>query len=36
MLDDGIIENGENKITIKVIDGVGNKTEFKSKVYWSN
>lgn len=35
-IDDGIIENGENKITIKVIDGVGNKTEFKSKVYWSN
>ena len=33
---DGIIENGENKITIKVIDGVGNKTEFNSKVYWSN
>ena len=35
-IDDGIIENGENKITIKVIDGVGNKTEFNSKVYWSN
>ena len=35
-IDEGIIENGENKITIKVIDGVGNKTEFKSKVYWSN
>ena len=35
-IDDGIIENGENKITIKIIDGVGNKTEFKSKVYWSN
>ena len=35
-IDDGIIENGENNITIKVIDGVGNKTEFKSKVYWSN
>ena len=35
-IDDGLIENGENKITIKVIDGVGNKTEFKSKVYWSN
>jgi len=35
-IDDGIIENGENKITIKVTDGVGNKTEFNSKVYWSN
>ena len=35
-IDEGIIENGENKITIKVIDGVGNKAEFKSKVYWSN
>ena len=35
-IDDGIIKNGENKITIKVIDGVGNKTEFNSKVYWSN
>ena len=35
-IDDGIIENGENNITIKVMDGVGNKTEFNSKVYWSN
>ena len=35
-IDDGIIKNGDNKITIKVIDGVGNKTEFNSKVYWSN
>ena len=35
-IDDGIIKNWENKITIKVIDGVGNKTEFNSKVYWSN
>ena len=35
-IDDGIIKNGENKITIKVTDGVGNKTEFNSKVYWSN
>ena len=35
-IDHGIIKNGENKITIKVIDGVGNKTEFNSKVYWSN